>query len=414
MALKVITSVGTSLITNYIKYYDEFLNDLGFEDISEEFEDIEYKIVSETDEDDLKTERKKIKSELKKWILNTKCIQWESKNDKSVDEITEKDHINKEACAEITSLIKFCELKKQDIEVNLMASDSISSHIIAELLAETLDNHKINNYTINVKYNKKHDCIKGLNIHNEAKFKNEGISNIIKQYQPIWKNTYETTYFNITGGYKGVIPIITLMGQVFNFTIFYLFENTDRIIEMPKIPMKYDEDFFEDFYNEFKDIDENGCIHKKSVKHNFLENEGVKACLEEDDGLITFSEIGQILWEKFKSKFVVFYCPDDVFEDMKDERQKKVREIILAKADNRKLWGSNVKSEDSHKTVYIYTGEKNLARIYHFFDNNLLYIYKTFGNGQHSEHETYIKKQKFDEAFKNKIIKTSKQRKEEK
>jgi len=412
MALNVITSVGTSLITNYIKYYNEYLNNLGFEEIDDSFREIEDKTISENDEykDEYKSEIKNIKEQLKGWILKIKCIQWDDKENRDVEEINEKGYINKEACAELTSLIKFCELKKEDIEVYLMASDSISSHIISELLAETLDGYKVENCTIKVNYNEKNDCIKGLNINDEIIFKKEGISSIISRYQSVWENSYQNTYFNITGGYKGVIPIITLMGQVFDFTIFYSFENTNRIIEMPKIPMKYDDQFFNKFYNEFIEIEIEGGIDKKLARYDFLNDENVKTCLSEEDGLVTLSEIGFMLWDKYKSKFVTFYCPDDVYEDINSDKQKKVLDIILENSSNKELWDSHIKSEDTHKTVY--KRGNNEERIYYFYNNNLLYIYKTFGVGQHDEHEKYINSVEFNESFKEEIIRNSKFRRE--
>ncbi len=48
-------------------------------------------------------------------------------------------------------------------------------------------------------------------------------------------------YINITGGYKGLLPYLTMLGMALaKINIFYLFEESTEIIELPTYPMAFD------------------------------------------------------------------------------------------------------------------------------------------------------------------------------
>lgn len=417
MDLKVITSVGTSLITNYNEVYEEHLedlNELNLEDISGLFIKLKDKSSKEIEENE--SDINKIKRNLKKWIENVKCENWENEDERDCEVEKSKKFINEKSCAEITSLIKFIQMKKSDLEVHLIASDTLMSCIIAEIIKECLNGFEKDKRKINMKFNKENDCIAGLQIEDSTKFSKEGFPNLLDCCQNIFNNCYGNAYFNITGGYKGVIPLVTIMGQVYGFTVFYTFENTNTIIEMPKMPIQVNENIFEENYDKFKLLEDVIDINDKRLGYEFINNEYVNPCLEfiydNKDKMVSLNCLGKILWNQYKSKYSIFYVLDDVWNEI--EKDKNLLDVMQKKF-GKEEWHSQEreqKGKNSEKNGHkVYKQGSPLVRIYFYFDDatKMYYIYKCFVN--HDLHENYYTKNTFDEKLKNDIIKKSKLKK---
>lgn len=45
---------------------------------------------------------------------------------------------------------------------------------------------------------------------------------------------------NISGGYKSIIPFLTLMGQLYGAGLCYIYEDSDELISIPQFPVQYD------------------------------------------------------------------------------------------------------------------------------------------------------------------------------
>jgi len=71
MAIKVITTVGTSLATNYKKYYSKFLKNY-LSDISHRIDKTEGKTLS--DAKDLDTDIRRIEKALGEWLTEIVCL----------------------------------------------------------------------------------------------------------------------------------------------------------------------------------------------------------------------------------------------------------------------------------------------------------------------------------------------------
>lgn len=71
---------------------------------------------------------------------------------------------------------------------------------------------------------------------------NDGLSKLLNRIDEISnKDSYKETIFNITAGYKGVIPYMVISGMCYeNTRIIYLYETSQSIVEIPKLPVNFD------------------------------------------------------------------------------------------------------------------------------------------------------------------------------
>jgi len=332
---KIITTVGTSLLTNYLEKHD---------DIKSYCKSIKNKSYSKYEK-----EAKRVKK------IKEKLLPFAKKEN---------------SCAEITSIKKLQE-KYEDIEVYLIATDTIESVLVCEILKDILEN---------VKFNPEYDVIDKLQVENYKDFK-EGLSNLINRLYGITSSYYDNVILNITGGYKAIIPYLTIFGQVNSIPLYYVFENSDSLISIPKIPLSIDEGLFDKYWKEFEEIIKEGVVEKSSLNYNFLIE--MESLFEIDNEFVALNPLGTILWRRYREKFFIFYAPNEVIKEI--EKQSDIQRILEIK-----FWQETRESKTERKNGHlVYDDGNNVNRIFYFIDNGVIYIYKTFDSG-HEEYEKFI------------------------
>jgi CRISPR/Cas system-associated protein Csm6 len=257
MQKTIITTVGTSLITNYLdntrkngntdqscqEAYDN-LKEYSFFEHNLSERDIERRVFS-----NVKTVREKLG--------------------------------NFSSCAEVSSIVAIeKELQITDrklLTIHLICTDTILSPLCAEVIAKYLTTqgydvnfHEQENIISEIKnpnFNSSY-IIKDLRVDDKEKFEKKGLITLIKEfYSIIEQNNYEfnvltNTYvpsciLNTTGGYKGLIPYLTVFSQISKVKTFYLFEDTNKVIEIPQISISLDWNFIaqnSSFFNDLADV----------------------------------------------------------------------------------------------------------------------------------------------------------------
>jgi len=186
---KVITPVGASIFENYMKQDKK--------DIDSLYEAITDKLSKEYNE-----KTKKIK--MIKTILKN---HYEKK-------------LNINISAEIKTISKIHETLKEDLDVYLLASDTLVSVVAAELIKEFLEE-----FNFKVFFRKDVDTVEGLQVLNKKDFIRSGLHNLIKRVEEISEGYYKNVLFNISGGYKVTIPYLTVMAQINSCDMYYIFES---------------------------------------------------------------------------------------------------------------------------------------------------------------------------------------------
>lgn len=221
---RVITTVGTSLFTNYKKKETRDLQE--FEDnyceIDTAFDNLEKNSMSASDitNDKFEVEIDHIKTVIKRdWLLAKRC----------------------EASAEIKSLIEIAK-EEGDLEVVLLATDTVLSVLACTLICEwfnqTYPSVKVEKEpNITCLFVQEQHVITGLQVKDADTFKSKGFQKLLELLK---EHSNKKTIFNISGGYKAIIPFMTLYGQLKNIELRYIYEDSSDLISITKLPIDLD------------------------------------------------------------------------------------------------------------------------------------------------------------------------------
>ena len=164
------------------------------------------------------------------------------------------------ASAEIESILAIYQEQKQDIEVYLLATDTVLSLLASNIIKEILPSYNSAIKSVSI------EVIKGLQVDNPDDFETIGFDGLVSFIQKLKKENKDVV-LNITGGYKGVIPIMTILGQLYDIPLNYIYEDTGKLIEIGQLPINFDLSIVELFYN---------YTSHKNLKNNELSSEEKK------------------------------------------------------------------------------------------------------------------------------------------
>jgi len=366
---KIITTVGTSLFENYHKKY----RDTAFESAYNFFKNNE---ISAKELD---------KQELRKKSLIDKFNSNYFKN-------------NFDASAEIKSLIKLQEELKEDFDIYLLHSDTALGRLAAEIIKDNISLYE--EYGLKISRVDIH-LIEELKIQNRQKFI-QGMQELINNIYKISQNYWGNVVINITGGYKATIPYLTILAQVNQCPIYYIFENTDALIQIPNIPIDINWKLFEDYWKSFSLIEKSNGIKESDLPEKFLKD--CRAFLEsvdiDNEHCCVLNPLGEILWNKYKEKYFVFYTTDDIYEKI---NHKEIQRIFKSKFSNPQIRGSKTQIKNNH---YVYDDGNNPYRIFYFEEKDVIYVYEVFAN--HDDYSKYLNDTLIDQKFKQEFMNNSK------
>jgi putative CRISPR-associated protein (TIGR02619 family) len=154
--------------------------------------------------------------------------------------------------AEIKSLFKL-RIGNNDV-VYLFATETIDGKLCTEVLKDFIEEK----FGCEVKVEE----IKGLQVSNPELFKKTGVRNYIDKTTKIIENHRYShqLILNTTGGFKAVVPYSTLLGMLFQIPVFYIFEDTQSLIELPPLPLEYNFKIIEELKDKFYRIDSETSI----------------------------------------------------------------------------------------------------------------------------------------------------------
>ncbi|WP_029522373.1 putative CRISPR-associated protein [Persephonella sp. KM09-Lau-8] len=272
----VITTVGSSLVENLHR----FLNDKEFE---KKFANIE-----KCKKDKFTKIRKLLEhfrkdKNLKEKYKSQKVDEYKNKYKQTLLDFCK--NCFPLASAELTSLYKLKEKidkenkENEKLDIYLIVSDTNEGYFVGEILKEALESEGIKEELKINKVELKH--IKDLRIDSTDNFRS-GLNNLIDTiYEIIVRDEKnQTVYgsdeviFNITGGYKGVIPYISTIAQIFGYEIVYTFESIEKendLISVEPLLLSFDEDFT-DLYLPFLFEEGLEILDKVSKQEKKLEN----------------------------------------------------------------------------------------------------------------------------------------------
>lgn len=364
--MKIITTVGTSLISNNVETH-KYLDSLGG-----------YLFVDSANHD---SRIKKLKNEL--------------------DQLIKID--NEHLSAEITSILKIQNEMNTPCSVHLLVTDSILGPICAEYIKKYFAR---TSNDIEVIFNENLYIIEDLQVKNRDKFLKNGLTNFFTRIREIAGGYWDNIVINITGGYKGLIPYSTIIAQINKLPIYYIFQELKdskvELIKIPPIPLIIDYDGLEKNSAIMNKLMTQG-VKKKNLNYSFEKN--YNSLLEfisiEGTEYVDLNPLGREIWQKYKERFFVFYAPDDINSEI--NKLTNIKKIIETKFHQKDQRESQTERKQNHD---VFDDGNNSYRIYYFTEKEEIFIYKVFEN--HDKHEAYLRNVPCTRDLKNEIIEKSK------
>jgi putative CRISPR-associated protein (TIGR02619 family) len=213
---------------------------------------------------------------------------------RELSEFVKKDPTN--SCAEIKTIEKLRKKYAEDyVEIFLVATDTIRSVIVAKVLAKYYENARFEE-------NEKH-IIRHLNVFEKER------SLVKKGYKNLIKTLFDETsgygeIYNISGGYKALIPLLTQIASYKKVPLAYIYEHSDQLIEIPPFPFELDNELKSVLSTIFDRMEEEGVLtieefEKLQKKVPLDKISQLEYLFEEEDGVVTVSTIGEIVLQDY-------------------------------------------------------------------------------------------------------------------
>lgn len=185
-----------------------------------------------------------------------------------------------------------------DDSVVLVATETEDGRVCAELCAERIAQH----FGCEVSIRQ----VDGLQVSDREAFARRGIPGLFAALREIIGPNPEyagdRVVLNASGGFKGVVPYITLFGLMHRIPVTYIFEFTNTLITLPPAPVHFDWDLLAKARDAFLRLRSEGAMPRERFFEllsgaDHLDRERIATLLEEEDGLVTASPIGELVFE---------------------------------------------------------------------------------------------------------------------
>lgn len=223
--LIIISTVGTSLFTNYNQEkkdfkFQEFWDKLVWKDVHNGVpkKDKGRKAFSENDWEKIQEQQAKkasIADSIGQWVIK--------KGDDASAELKS-----------IKQIVGFTD--KAKVVIHLLTTSTFDGHLCGWILKKELERQGYSHSHIQLKR------IEGLTINSGSDFQTTALNELTKY---ISENAENNTILNITGGYKALIPFMTIIGQIKGLQLKYIYEDSNDLITVGNLPINLDWDIVE-------------------------------------------------------------------------------------------------------------------------------------------------------------------------
>jgi putative CRISPR-associated protein (TIGR02619 family) len=211
------------------------------------------------------------------------------------------------ACAETNSLLK---IATPDNEIVLLYTTTVDGERCAKEVKRYL---KSNNWS-NVR-------LRQLPLEqNEAQFERSGLRalvNILVEEIEKAQRHQKVAIINATGGFKAEIAYTTMVGMVFQVPVKYIYQDFEKPVTFPSLPINWNIDLFLE-YDWFFDWIDAECRKQSEVAQRLkgIDKKDQEKILQfllppDADDEVFFSPAGEILWKRLHSQRVLAESVED-------------------------------------------------------------------------------------------------------
>lgn len=122
-------------------------------------------------------------------------------------------------------------------------------------------------------------AVAGLQVKNLKEFQEKGLYNLLEVVGILSEQASskkDQLVLNISGGYKAMIPVMTVFAQILSVPIKYIYEESDELFTLEQFPIDYDWDLIMEYSHFIKEF--NALTKAIQLK----EEDQIKECTEEE------------------------------------------------------------------------------------------------------------------------------------
>ncbi|MFT6130111.1 MAG: putative CRISPR-associated protein (TIGR02619 family) [Neolewinella sp.] len=193
-----------------------------------------------------------------------------------------------EASAEINGLSKVPDALNSQVQHFLISTDTYLGKQTADLVAKWLKTY-VSSAEIKT--------IKSLTTRDSTSFM-DGAKNLLLFLTDIVSQYGSSHYvvFNLTGGFKSLLGLMTTLGCFYADEVVYVFESGDDLVRIPKLPIKLDDELFQAHASQLLRMSVDDYIGIEEAGHI------PKALLEYvDEQHVGLSVWGELIWKQFSN-----------------------------------------------------------------------------------------------------------------
>lgn len=226
--------------------------------------------------------------------------------------------------AEMKTLSELKRKENEEIEIYFFCTDTILSYLSAIIHEE--------NFKIGF-VNKQVKVIEGLQIGNYEQYDSLGFSNLISSFKIIHneaKQENSELLLAVSGGYKAILPPLTILGQIYDVQLVYIYEDSNELIYFPSLPVHFDWSLSEEFYPYLKEISGGKKINSDLSTDEMLEMH----LLRKSNSGFKITPLGKIFKEYIETEmpladntlgfFVEYKLLEHLMENPYENRFKKI------------------------------------------------------------------------------------------
>lgn len=194
-----------------------------------------------------------------------------------------------DVCAEANGLAR-SDCGPRD-EVELLASDTDDGVACAEAVAGLVRDELGARVTVR--------RIAGLVVDDARSFRRRGVAALIAHARAAARAHPGDVVFNATGGFKGVVPYLTLLGMFEGVEVHYVFDGSDELIRLPPLPVRFDQRRIARFAPALLALAGKGVMTEADFAalppgKGFHRDPELALLIEREDGLCSLSAAGAI------------------------------------------------------------------------------------------------------------------------
>ena len=281
-------------------------------------------------------------------------------------------------------------------KIVLLSSDNLQGHVCAEMISECLqERFSILSKDIEIKR------IEGLQVHNEKILREIGLKNLVKtMLSYLADENYRYSFdiiINPTGGFKGIVPFLTIMGMLYGRKSVYIFEYSKQLITLPPLPFSFDLNVYNRVRDALRFLEEEIAVPEQQfffrIKDYTPEEHDLFTAFVEpfdESGKITISPLAYCLLQ-IDSPEQSCFVSDNVIDTLRNV-DSTMREKLIRLIDNIAcpIWRNSHLHRWEKNDLLIIKPGNTAERFAGFMKNSMFYVALAYP--VHAEYEKDLQK----------------------